>query len=282
MSDSEEMPTSYYGNPDEEIVFNYIDPELFTKPVMEYIGAEPDSLSYKAIHALSTYAVQLALGTHPPKIIREIEEARWHNNLVEGFNDFQYREDMRQQESDDRMKALLNDGLQDPSPLDDILAEILIRETDEYLSAPVIDGNTWKGDKLPRLFRTPDGELVVTRPKGPSKIAEILNRPNPYKGYRTRALLLDMCIREHWFYPDLSVEEVENILWQNPKYNRWFMPGVFVNSAALDLETDTSSVVGRRSMIAAKMAVEPVIELYGLDTKQWHHERMVQSRGPIL
>jgi hypothetical protein len=264
-----------------EFVFDHIDPSAFISSASDSEQVDFTSLPQKTQEVI-LYATQLAIGTHRPNFVRELEDA------AEDLYIQRQTANRKQRLQDKYGTNALNETVQMGGytwSMD--MADSFIETLDRLANLPVIDSKSFEGT-LPEQYRQPDGTHVWNvDEKMFSQITYLINNPEPYHPHNGYRLSI-----EHEHLAAACIGDTDGIeLWDlsgpftpehyKERYEMFFGPELFFDEAQKQLMIKPAAVteVGRR---IAFTAINSVLELFGEETRGRHasHTKAQSTDGP--
>lgn len=247
--------TSFYGNPERERVFEFVDPATFTRPAYVETGLtalETDLDTSKFV----LYAVQLAIAVHRPQEVRDLEDASLEDDLVE--------DDVIPEDT-----VAIGD-LNMPTSMVDQLSDSFAWFDD----MPVIEDDT-PMEERPRWYKDTSGRIHLNSPGVAAEIAALQKEPEPYhphKGYYlsheldhlAAAIVGAPGMIQNWDEGFASKRATPDY---RSRYDAFFTPDFYLRIAEADLKLDMAKYGEQRCLIGHR-ALSMVLEQYGPGTRQ--------------
>jgi len=251
---------------DREIVFDHVDPSTFIVPAYEAAGTTPDELPEKDQEVV-LYATQLAIGTHRPQFVRDLEEAA-----------FQAAVHRQQEEREQRLREKYGDRLGDTVKMGGLnwpieLADDFAEQMGRLTNLPIIDEETFEGEPPPE-YRRPDGTHVMRVDEATMDTLQyMLDNHEPYHPHHGYRLSI-----EHEHLAAACAGDAQGIeIWDwsekpgtyEERYNAYFTPEFFVDLALTQLMIDPARL-DETSRHIAHQSVQGVLDQFGEETRKRH------------
>ncbi len=253
---------------DREYVFNHVDPFTFIDPAMEVSDVTRDDLSDVGEEVV-LYATQLAIGTHRPNFVRDLEETAFEE-VVE--REREEREQRLREKYGDRLDDTVQmGGFNWPIELADDFAEQMGR----FANLPVVDDKT-ADEERPKEYRRPDGTHVILVDEDTfDALTYMTQNPDPYHPHHGYRLSI-----EHDHLAAATAGRRSGIkMWDwgtkkkpgtyTERYEAFFTPDFFIDLALKQLMIDPANL-NEAGRLVAHRAVQDVLLQFGEETRQRH------------
>ncbi len=239
-----------------ECVFEHVPPQRFIDRAFTLAGIDPTKEKPEALK-LVKYSTQLAIATHRPQAVRDIEE-----KAIDAM------EQRLQEEKDARLRKKYGNHYQ--------------------VETVTIGGLSWSldlADSLRRSMEIVESPDSLFTQEVKADIFDTFQNPNPYhphKGYKLSyelshlalavAGMTEMIVSWDNFGDDKRLEQSH----YEKRYKRYFGPDIFVETALEDLKLSKKDVGDKMLDIASTVVSAVILEL-GPETIQYHERKIAEE-----